>query len=672
MLPHAAEPLIARFSVAFYPPTFQRFILLTVAAILWTVRSLMHGHVSSYHRLFSRSPCSPWTLARVLAAILLERIPQDQPVVASADDTTALHKGKKVYGNGCHHAAVRSTHTQAVWKWGHKWFVLAINVRFPFATRPWALLVLMALYKPEELNKQEGRRHRTPIDLTQGLMAALIRWFPTRTFILPGDGGYASHDLARFTHRHRKHLTLVSRFRPDANHNALPAKPSGTNGGRPRKKERKLSPPQQVVARSKRTRSPVRWYGGGPRRIECVSQGSPWSKGGGGLVPLRWVFVHDLDGTHRDESFYSTDSDLKPAKIVSLFIERWSIEVTFQEVREHVCFDGTKHWRAKSVLRGGRCLLGLFSLVSLISARLSKTRRPAIRKTPWYDKSEPTFSDALYAVRRLLWSQTALKQALGDAAVSKLPTRLWPFFVALRCSPLWPVGFPLPAPAYGDPIHHAGRVVPIPLHPRPFPPQGQRLAVGQGVNGAAEHDCDGAYAAGERQRGGQRRATLLHQFAGSADQGQAAGGVHSWALERGEQLASWVFRSLQSRRSVVFGSGADVLDQGLIRNRLDLHRLLCQPAKQLGAPGRGAAVETQRELVQVVVPMLRLHRSVMRARQPALQERCYPMHPRQQRTGVLGRLPAPPPAPEPCCASNGRSPPLRPRPRRSRPVPPGP
>ena len=244
VLPHAAEPLIARFAVAFYHPTFQRFILLavgailtmgrrTVTAVVWTVRSLMHGHVSSYHRVFSRSPWLPWTLARVLAAIILELIPQDRPVVASADDTTALHKGKKVYGKGCHHDAVRSTHTHTVWKWGHKWVVLAIHVRFPFAKRSWALPVLMALYKPEELNKQEGRRHRTPIDLTKGLIAALIHWFPHRKFVLLGDGGYASHDLARFAHRHRRHLTLVSRFHADANLYAPPPKPSGKKGGRP-------------------------------------------------------------------------------------------------------------------------------------------------------------------------------------------------------------------------------------------------------------------------------------------------------------------------------------------------------------------------------------------------------------------------------------------------------
>ena len=94
-----------------------------------------------------------------------------------------------------------------------------------------------------------------------------------------------------------------------------------------------------------------------------------------------------------------------------------------QEVREHVGFATTKQWTAQWVVRGGPCLLGLFSLVSLIYARLAKAGRPAIRKTAWYDKSEPTFSEGLYAVRRLVCSETVLKQALGGAAVSRLPTR---------------------------------------------------------------------------------------------------------------------------------------------------------------------------------------------------------------------------------------------------------
>ncbi len=51
----------------------------------------------------------------------------------------------------------------------------------------------------------------------------------------------------------------------------------------------------------------VSWYGGGKRRVGTVSRAGHWYKGGDGLVPLRWVFVRDLTGTHRDEYFFTTD-----------------------------------------------------------------------------------------------------------------------------------------------------------------------------------------------------------------------------------------------------------------------------------------------------------------------------------------------------------------------------
>ena len=38
----------------------------------------------------------------------------------------------------------------------------------------------------------------------------------------------------------------------------------------------------------------VAWYDGGTRRIEVVSGVGHGFKNGEGLVPLRWVFVHDL------------------------------------------------------------------------------------------------------------------------------------------------------------------------------------------------------------------------------------------------------------------------------------------------------------------------------------------------------------------------------------------
>ena len=436
-IPKAAEPLISGFSVAFTRPTFQRVVVLmlgailalrqrTVTAILRTAGPLAEGHWSDFHRVLCCRVWSAWPLGKVLAAMVLELIPDDQPVVCPVDDTTPQHKGKRVYGKGRHHDACRSTHSHVVWVWGHKWVVLAINVKFPFATRPWALPVLCALYRPEELNDAEGRRHKTPTRLAMQLIATLIHWFPGRKFVLVGDGGYASHELARFCRRHRWHVTLVSRFHPDANlYDAPPARRAAGKPGRPRLKGRKRAAPADVVKRSKAERFTVNWYGGRTRRVELIEGTGHWYKGGKGrgLVPVRWVFVRDVTGTHRDEYFYSTDPTLTGAQIVSLYTGRWSIEVTFQEVRTHLGFATVRNWSRASVLRTAPCLLGLFGVVSLIFARHARDKRVKPLSMPWYVKREATFSDAIAAVRRLCWAEV-LQRSPKHAGVIKLPPPL--------------------------------------------------------------------------------------------------------------------------------------------------------------------------------------------------------------------------------------------------------
>lgn len=432
-LPRAAQPLLLSFSIAFSRPSFQRALTLligaaltmgrrTVTNTLWTVRAIAPGHFSSYHRLFSRASWSLWPLGKVLAAAVLRWIPQDQPVLVAADDTVAQHRGAKVYGKARHRDAGRSSHSLTVWKWGHKWVVLAIVVQFPFAARRWALPVLCALYRSKEQNQAEGRRHKTPAQLARQLMAALIHWFPRRRFVFLGDGGFGSHELARFFHRHRRHATLVSRCHPDA---ALYAPPTRNKIGRPRIKGRKLpSPRQTVTCRQRGRRATVTWYGGSTRRVELISATGQWYRIGQGLAPVRWVHVHDREGTHRDDWVYSTDPTLTPTQIVSFFTGRWPIETTFQEVRHHLGFETTRQRSEKSVLRAAPCLLGLFSVVCLIYAEHVKHVEVCVHRTPWYAKHEPTFSDALAAVRRLLWEQTVFKQPRLRRGYQKLPPSL--------------------------------------------------------------------------------------------------------------------------------------------------------------------------------------------------------------------------------------------------------
>jgi hypothetical protein len=434
-IPPEVQTLFQRFSPAFTCATFQRWRVIalgailtvgrrTVSNILRTVGTLAPGHPSSYHRIFSKRRGSLWTLGRTLAGYLLDHFVPEGPVELAGDDTVEEHRGKKVYGKGCHRDAVRSTRSFTAYRWGHRWVVLAILVKFSFSPRPWALPILMALYRPEALEQREGRRHKTCPDLMRQLLAVLIRWFPQRCFLFTGDSSYGRHELARFAFRHRQHLVLISRFIPNANLYELPPQAAAGRRGRRRVKGAKAPSPQAIVAGTQRRQTLwVRWYGGGKRHVEIVTAVGYWYKGGQGLVPVRWVFVHDLSGTHRDEYFFSTDPSMSAKRLISLYTGRWSIEVDFEEMRAYLGLETTRGWSEATVLRMAPCLFGLFSVVGLLYTLLphDRTPTPAVQ---WVGKAHLTFSDVLTRVRRWLWVEWIFKQAPHPEAFSKLPRPL--------------------------------------------------------------------------------------------------------------------------------------------------------------------------------------------------------------------------------------------------------
>ena len=78
VLPDFAQPVLCSFAPVFYDPTYQRVLVLLIAAILTTGRrtvsnllrtaaELAPGHPSSYHRVFSQRRWPSWRLARGLA-----------------------------------------------------------------------------------------------------------------------------------------------------------------------------------------------------------------------------------------------------------------------------------------------------------------------------------------------------------------------------------------------------------------------------------------------------------------------------------------------------------------------------------------------------------------------------------------------------------------------------
>ena len=226
-IPTAAMSVRTLFRAVFSAPTYHRFLILVLAAILTTgrrtvtnlrrtVQYQMQGHVSSYHRVFSQRRWSPWALARVLITYLLDHVVPPGPVVLAGDDTVTEHPGPKVFGKGRHRDGVGSTHSYTAYRWGHKGVVISLLVKWPFSTRPWALPILVALYRPPKWDRLHGRRHKTPAPLARLLLARLMRWFPPHHFIFVGDSGYGTSETARFCRRHRRSLTLVSTCYGDA------------------------------------------------------------------------------------------------------------------------------------------------------------------------------------------------------------------------------------------------------------------------------------------------------------------------------------------------------------------------------------------------------------------------------------------------------------------------
>jgi hypothetical protein len=172
----------------------------------------------------------------------------------------------------------------------------------------------------------------------------------------------------------------------------------------------------------------ARWYGERDRPVEILSQTAVWYSTGVPPVPIRWVLIRDPRGTFRTQALLCTDLDADPQQIITWFILRWQLEVTFHEVRAHLGVETQRQWSDRAIARTTPALLGLFSLVTLLAHDQFQAypAYPAspIRQSAWYAKSLPTFADALALVRRQLWTQTIFPTSPADANLVKDP-RAW-------------------------------------------------------------------------------------------------------------------------------------------------------------------------------------------------------------------------------------------------------
>ena len=128
------------------------------------------------------------------------------------------------------------------------------------------------------------------------------------------------------------------------------------------------------------------------------------------------------DPLHRfnPQALLCTDPAREPLQVVCWFVQRWQVEVTFREVRDHLGVETQRQWSDLAIARTTPCLLGLFSIVAVLAARLDRRARSAVCTDAWYRKPRPTFADALAAVRRQFWREQGLLLSARQAEVRKL------------------------------------------------------------------------------------------------------------------------------------------------------------------------------------------------------------------------------------------------------------
>jgi hypothetical protein len=397
----------------------------TVAALLRTLGRQFDPHFQNFHRVLNRDRWSPRAAARVLLHLLVQRFVPEGPVVLGLDEHLERRKGKKIAAKGIYRDAARSSKEYLTRASGLRWLSLMLLVPLSWARRVWALPFLTVLAPSERYHQERDLPHKKLTDWARQALTQARRWLPGRPLIAVADRNYACLALLAACQQLPEPVTVITRLRLDAAlYEPAGPRPAGKRG-RSRLKGKRLPTLQQVLQDPHtewRRVAVAHWYSEGEREIEIVSRTSVWYHSGEPIVPLRWVLIRDPKGKFAPQALLCTDRTVSPVQVLSWFVQRWQLEVTYEEARAHLGIETQRQWNDRAVERTTPALFGLFSLVALLADRQAARGGLWPAQTAWYHKEAPTFSDALAAVRRQLWEHLAFYTSCAKSDSDKCRT----------------------------------------------------------------------------------------------------------------------------------------------------------------------------------------------------------------------------------------------------------
>src|SRR3954464_11757819 len=400
--------------------------ILRISGLCWERRFV------NYHRVLNPAAWSGRAAARVLLALLLDAFVPQGPVLLGLDDHIERRRGKCISAKGIYRDPVRSSHGHFVKASGLCWLSLMLLAEIGWAGRVWALPFLTALAPSERYAREHGRRHKKLTDWGRQVLLQTARWLPDRHIVGVADSSFSVIDLLNAV---RPRICVVTRLRLDARlFDPPPPRRRGAVGRPPTIGRRQPTLAKRVHACNTRWRR-MRvsgWYGRTERTVEIVSGKAIWHHPGR-RGPIRYVLVRDPTDELKPQAFLCTDLEADPLDILRWFVRRWSIEVTFAEVRRHLGVETQRQWSDKAIARTTPALLGLFSLVTLWTSDPGVRRLARPRGAAWSQKGDLTFSDALAAVRRSLWAAALSSMSRQTTDITKVETAVLDRMIATLC-----------------------------------------------------------------------------------------------------------------------------------------------------------------------------------------------------------------------------------------------
>ncbi|MDQ6659954.1 MAG: transposase [Chloroflexota bacterium] len=432
-LPDPIREVLMSFRPLFTAPTWRKLMTLltgtllaqgrrTVAAALRSTGNEMAGNWRSFHQVLNRARWSPLAVSRQVLLLIVETfVPAGARVELVIDETLERRWGSQISKRGHYRASALSSREHSVSSPGLRWIVMAVVVTLPWTKQKWALPLLCVLATTPEVSERLGKRHKTVGMWAHQMISLVRRWLPGRSIKLMGDT--ASNVLELGLHAQHQQVTLVTTGRFDAVLHEPPPERTQQTIGRPRVVGKRLPALEQVWQDPETVwqKLTLDWYGEGERTLEICTGTALWYRYGSDPLPIRWVLTRDPSGKRPPTAIFSTDPTQSAEQIISDFMKRWSLEVTFEEGRAHLGIETQRQWSDLAIERSTPLLFSLYSLVALFGQALHPEGCVPVAQAAWYRKRAATFRDVLAVVRRHGWGQGTFPTSPTDPAVVLVP-----------------------------------------------------------------------------------------------------------------------------------------------------------------------------------------------------------------------------------------------------------